>query len=229
MKKLFAIALVTLTILLMVVPVAAEPGSFVSSPSGKAAPELVEVTCASEDCTAMLSICAYSDRDTLDAAAQAQLEAAYASITGTTDLGTLNEGIKALAEQIQITSDKLAVSDLFDISYTNCDSHDEHGEFTITLNPSMLENYACLLRYNGSSWELVEFSEVSEDGEHLTFVTADLSPFAIVVHDGTAVIPTDESGAGKVAVIVGASVGGTALTGSGIFVLLYYLRRKKRE
>lgn len=228
MKKILAFSMVLLLALLMTVAVTADPGAFISSPSGNSAPTLIDFSNESDACTAEIKICAYSDRDTLDDAARAKLEEAYASIVGTTDLGSLNSALKDLAEKLQISSDQLAVSDLFDISYVDCDAHTDHGEFTITLKPTVLENYACLLHYNGSAWELVEYSEVSEDGAHLTFVTDDLSPFAIVVHDGTAVLPVDDDGNQTAVIVLGAVavLGAAATVASTVMVRIFYKKRK---
>ena len=44
-------------------------------------------------------------------------------------------------------------------------------------------NYAGILHYDNGVWELVE-STVTKDGE-ITIQVDDLSPFAIVVHDGS--------------------------------------------
>ena len=191
MKKILTFAVVALMLLLPAMTAFAASGSFVSSPSGKLAPELVSAENSDESCTAVVKVCAYANRSELPADMKATLEAAYASIVGATDLATLNGDIADLAEELSITSDKLAISDLFDVYYVNCDTHEHHKEFTIKLNFDNLQNFAGFLHYTEAGWELVE-CELNENGE-LTFTVDNLSPFAVIVHDGTAKIPTDDA------------------------------------
>ncbi|MBO5111531.1 MAG: hypothetical protein J6D21_12560 [Clostridia bacterium] len=191
MKKILTCVFAILMMAALTVTVFADPGSFVSSPSGISAPELVEYENSDKDCTAKIVICSYANRDSLSADRKAALEAAYNSIVNADDLSGLTSEIEKLAKKLQIETGVLAVSDLFDISYADCEAHEEHGTFTITLKPHMLDNFAGLLHYKNSQWVLVEHAEVSEDGVHLTFEEDELSPFAIVVHDGTAVLDED--------------------------------------
>ena len=186
MKKIITCLFVVLMMTSMLVTAFAANGAFVSSPSVIKAPELISYENSDDACTATLIICAYADRDQLSADKKAALEAAYNAIVGTADLADLAEEIGKLAKKLNIDSGVLAVSDLFDISYSDCEAHEEHGTFTVTLKPHMLDNFAGLLHYKNSEWVLVEHAEVSEDGVHLTFEEDELSPFAIVVHDGTA-------------------------------------------
>ncbi len=220
MKKILTVALMALLAVVMTVSAFADPGAFVESPSGNAAPVLVEGKNMDEDCPAQLVIVSYSDRFTLSAEAVAALEAAYASVVGTTDLGTLNSDLDELAGTLSIGSEQLAVSDLFEVYYTDCDTHEDHKEFVITVKPNTLENFAGILHYENGQWVLLE-SEV-KDGE-LTFVTDSLSPFAIVVHDGTAVAPAAGFPGWAIALIV------VAVVGIGVVVVLLLLKKNKKE
>ena len=156
-------------------------GAFVASPSAQRAPELVAAKNASDACLAQIVITAYADRASLDEAGAAAMAAAYAEIAAAADLGTMTPALAALADELGIPSTDLSVSDLFDVSYTNCEPHDEHGAFTVTVKPVSAENACGVLHYVDGEWELLS-CEV-EDGE-ITFVADSLSPFAIVVHNG---------------------------------------------
>ena len=183
MKKILMAIFMALMMLSVGVTAYAASGSFTSSPSANRAPTVVEFENASEDCTATIVIYAYADRDSLDAATKAKLESAYASVAAAKDLGALGYGVKALANSLDLTTDQLFVSDLFDISCENCEDHDKHQSFTITVSPSSVVNYAGLLHYENGEWKLLE-STVTKDGK-ITFSVDDFSPFAIVVHDGS--------------------------------------------
>ena len=156
-------------------------GAFVASPSAQRAPELVAAENASDACPAQIVITAYADRTSLDEAGAAAMAAAYAEIAAAADLGTMTPALAALADELGIPSTDLSVSDLFDVSYTNCEPHDEHGAFTVTVKPVSAENACGVLHYMDGEWELIS-CEV-EDGE-ITFVADSFSPFAIVVHNG---------------------------------------------
>ena len=177
MKKILTISFV-LVILMSTMLTAFAGGSFVSSPSKNLAPELIEFQNASDACTAQIVITAYADRANLGEKADV-LTKAYAVIASAQDLGKVDADIADLAKELNVDSADFAVSELFDIRYINCDGHEVHGEFTITIKPTSTENFAAMLHYTGSDWEVIE-GEV-KDGE-ITFVAELFSPFAIIVH-----------------------------------------------
>ena len=179
MKKSFAIALIFLLIAYMSLPALAESDDFTESPSGMRAPELIEYKFSSEECDAVIRICAYGDRNTLEAEALTSLEAAYESVLTTENITVLNRDLAGKVKKAKIPQDKLAVSDLFDIYCTGCDDHGGHGSVTITIKPVSTENFVGLLHYEGGEWVLTDCSE--QDGT-LTFTVNGLSPFAIVMH-----------------------------------------------
>ena len=180
MKKIFVLMFVCL--LTFTLPLTAfASGAFVASPSAQRAPELVSAENASDACTARIVITSYADRASLGEAGAADMIAAYAEIAAATDLGTVTPALADLADELGIPSTDLAVSDLFDVSYADCDAHSAHGAFTVTVKPVSTENACGILHYVDGEWELLS-CEV-EDGE-ITFVADSLSPFAIVVHNG---------------------------------------------
>ena len=206
MKKILTVVLVAFVLCLSAVSAYADGNSFVSSPSGALAPELIEASNAHEECEAVVAVCSYANRDQLPSEIREKLEAAYASIAAAENPGALCDDVTTLAAELNITVDKLAVKDLFDVYYTDCETHDGHLSFTIKLGFKDIENYAGLLHYTENGWELVE-SELNANGE-LTFEVDSLSPFAVLVHDGTATQPLDwrfalAAGGAAVLVIIG--------------------------
>ena len=183
MKKFLTVLFTALSVFSLGVYSFAASGTFVSSPSANRAPTLIEASNASEDCEAEIQVMSYADRNKLGEEKKAKIEAAYNSIATTEDLATLDSAIGTLADKLGISSKKLLVSDLFDVSYSNCETHEDHEEFTITVKPESVKNYAGLIHYTNDGWELVE-SSASSDGT-ITFTADDLSPFAIIVHDGS--------------------------------------------
>ena len=153
--------------------------SFVSSPSGNPAPTLVSFDFESDDCDAGLVITPYSKRNTLTAEGKTEIETAYTTVKSTKDISTLNADLAALAKSKSINPKNLAVSDLFDVSYTGCNDHGEHGKVTVKLKAETLKAFVGLLHYNDGKWELV--ANAKAEGSVLTFSVDSLSPFAIVV------------------------------------------------
>lgn len=219
MKKIFTLSLVIMMTLIMAVSSFAA-GAFIASPTGVAAPKLVAATNNNIDCVAELIIESYSDRKNFDDAAYAEMNAAYKTIKETDDLGKLNKELAALAEKYKVTSDKLAVSDLFEIHHKGCEDHANCGSFTITIKPNTVENFIAIMHFENGEWKLLE-STVGEDGT-VTFVADDFSPFAIVAHDGTGKAPMS---AGAVAGITVGSVAAVAAVGG---VVAYVLIKKKK-
>lgn len=182
MKKVLAICLMMVMVLSMSVNVFAASGGFVSSPSGNPAPTVVSFKPSDDDCTAQLVVTPYGDKHDLSDALRAMFEKAYNEIVNSGDLTKLNADFAKLVADRNLTADKLAVSDLFDIHVSGCDYHDEHVDFDITLDADTLSRFVGLLHMNKDGvWELVTDAEVINNGEHLKFSADSFSPFAIVV------------------------------------------------
>ena len=189
MKKVLAICLMMVMVLSMSVNVFAASGGFVSSPSGNPAPTVVSFKPSDDDCTAQLVVTPYGDKHDLSDALRAMFEKAYNEIVNSGDLTKLNADFAKLVADRNLTADKLAVSDLFDIHVSGCDYHDEHVDFDITLDADTLSRFVGLLHMNKDGvWELVTDAEVINNGEHLKFSVDSFSPFAIVV-DTSSVTP----------------------------------------
>ncbi len=180
MKKLLVFCLTA--ILMLTMSFSTFAAGFVESPSNNPAPELVESESGNEsdDCVAELIITPYSERDTLSAELQDEMEKVYAEVKAATDISNLSAELKEYCKKNNIDTKNLAVSDLFDISYTHCPDHDEHGYFNIHLKSDSLKNFVALLHYTGTGYELVD-AKVAADGETLKFKLDDFSPFVIVV------------------------------------------------
>lgn len=219
MKKALSLALTLLMVITMCLPVFAGPGRFITSPSGVDAPELIEFENSNDACNAKVVITAFADRHTLDDATRQKMEKAYNDIVNATDLANLNADLAALAKTMKIDSGKLAVSDLFDISYVDCADHDGHGYFTVTLKPETVKNFVGLMHLNGDNWELVKDAKV--EGNNITFTVEELSPFAIVVDTSAgSPITGDFSNVGFYVVLMAVSA---------IALILIVFKLKKRE
>jgi hypothetical protein len=195
MKKVLAILLTAMMIFGASVSVFAAPGSFINSPSGNPAPELVSFDFEADDCTAKLVITPYSERSELDDAAKALMEKAYAAIAGTDDLTKLNKDLEKLAKDKNIKGKDLAVSDLFDISPEGCEIHDDHYSCDIVLDADTLGRFVALIHMNEKGeWVLVDNAKVTNNGEHLEFTVDSLTPFAIIVDTSSDSPNTGDSG-----------------------------------
>ena len=219
MKKALSLVLTLVMALSLCVPAFAAPGRFVTSPSGVKGPELVDFSNSDHECTAEIIVTPYADRHTLDDATRQKLEKAYSDIVNATDLTNLVAELADLAKTLKIDSDKLAVSDLFDISYISCPQHSEHGYFTITLKLENTKGFVGLIHLNGDNWELI--NDVKVEGDNITFTVEDLSPFAIVVNTDVAPAPTgDFSNIGIYAAIMAVSA---------VALVLIVVKLRKRE
>ena len=182
MKKVLAICLMAVMTVSMSLNVFAAPAGFVSSPSGKIAPEIVSFTPSNDDCTAKLKIVPYGEKDDLSDTLRTMFEKAYNEIVKAQDLTKLNGDLAKIASDKKIKGENLAVSDLFDIHVTGCDYHSEHVDFDIVLNADTLSHFVALLHMNKDGvWEVVSDAKVVNNGEHLKFSVDSFSPFAIVV------------------------------------------------
>ncbi len=230
MKKILCICLTLIMVMGLSVSAFAAPGAFVESPSNNQAPELIEGKNESEDCEAKLVITSYADRHTLPDELREKIEYAYKHIVETHDLGDLNEKLDQLAEKLGVDSKYLQISDMFDITFYDCDVHDQHGEFDIVLKPESLRNFVGLLHYTNNSWHLVEDAKVIGNGEHLHFTEDEFSPFAIVVYntpedDGQGGAPGtgDTSNIAPYVIIMIASAAAIAV------LLIVLLKKKSKE
>ena len=208
MKKIMMFCMVVLMMVSLCIPAVAATGGFMSSPSANQAPELIGAE--NKKCEAEIIITAYANRDQLSDDKRQALEAAYAEIVGTEDLSTLNKKVKKMANKLGVDVSELAVSDLFDISMTECTDHAKHGKFDIVLNAETLENFVCLLHYYNGEWTVVKNAELSKE-DYLEFSQAEFSPFAIVTYTGEQNIQKDEN-----ALLVGIVVASSATVGVAV-------------
>lgn len=183
MKKILTVLMLSILALSLTLSAFAADGAFVKSPSKNLAPELVEGGSEDHDCDEPLIITSYADRDKLSAELKAMIEKVYSEIRNAKNLIALCPALKELANERNIPTANLEVSDLFDIS--DACGYVE-GKFDIVLKAETLENFVGLVHYNDGKYELIENAKIEEiDGEmHLKFSTDGLSPFAIVVDSG---------------------------------------------
>ena len=219
MKKIISIVFLILLIALMAVSVSATTGGFVHSPANNNAPVLIEGKNESAGCKSKVVITSYGDRDRLTSKDRKDIEAAFTQIIGTQDISSLTDELEDVAEKLKVSTAKLSVVDLFDISSTDCAEHASHGKFNITIKPTTLKNFACLLHYSNGKWEVVDSAKLTNNGEHINFTAKELSPFAIVVYEKEIVEPVVEIN--PVIWVTAIAVGANMLGGAAIFIYKY--------
>ena len=221
MKKLVALCLTLVLTLSMSVSVLAAPGAFVASPSGNTAPELVSFI-APEDCEAELKVVSYADRHLLDAEIRLALEEAYKQIANVIENNDFSKALKALAQEKGMAASELSVSDLFDISYYDCGDHEGHNGFIITIKAETLENFIGILHMKDGAWENLEIREWNKSAKTITFFVETLSPFAIVVDNGTG-SSTPPTGDNAMMIYLGAAL----VAAAGLVVVVANSKKKK--
>ncbi|MBO5870517.1 MAG: hypothetical protein J6Q89_07195 [Clostridia bacterium] len=181
MKKLLTHVMTFLMVVAMGVTAFAAPNNFISSPSANENPELIGWDPVTEDCDAELIVTPFGDREKLDDASRNQLEAARDVIVNTKDLTDLNEDLKKLANDKGIKGGDLSVSDLFDVDFSDCDTHDGHDGFKIKLDSEGLDKFIGLMHFDGEKWTLIDNAKIDENG-YLVFTTDKIGSFAIVLN-----------------------------------------------
>lgn len=225
MKKLLTVVIAIAMMLTMAITAFANPGSFVDSPSKNKAPELVEGTNKDAECDANIVVTAYGDRHLMSEDDRLDIEKAYNDVVNTTDLSTLNSALGELAKKLGVDAADFSVSDLFNVSITDCGSHNEHGAFNVTLKADTLDNFICLLRYVDGAWQVVEGAKMTDDGKNIKFEESEFGPFAIVVYTGEGEItpPADV----PVALIAGIAI--AVVSAAGIIFFIIWKKKKKKD
>ena len=131
MKKILSVCVMIMMVLSLSITAFAAPGAFVSSPSGNNGPTLVESESGDENCTAEAVVTPYGGREKLDEDDRAEMEDAYDKIVDSEDVSDLNEDIEKLAKDNNISTDKLAVSDLFNVDLRGCEEHENHKNYQL--------------------------------------------------------------------------------------------------
>lgn len=227
MKKILSFVLTIVMVVTMAVAVQAADNAFIISPSLKPAPTLISFKNQVEGCLSEIIITAYANRHTLPDDDRELIEKAYDTLAKTNDIGTLNSGLKALADKYKVSTADFAVSDLFDLRMTECDSHEEHGAFDLVIAPESLKNFVCLLHYYNGKWNIVDSAEVTNNGEYLKFTSDEFSPFAIVVNTKDVEEPGSSEDPGKPGDSSNTAVYAVIMLGSALSVVI--LARKLRK
>jgi len=181
MKKGFAVLLSILMVALMGITAMAAPNNFVSSPSANKNPELVDWDVLDDECTAKIIVTAFPEREKLDDESRQQLEEARDIIVDTSDLTDLNDDLKTKVDSLGVDSKYIDVSDLFDVDYSDCDVHDEHGAYKISLKSDALDKFVGLLHFDGENWTMIDNAQIYENG-YLVYSTDKTGSFAIVLN-----------------------------------------------
>lgn len=226
MKKIITLILAITMAFVSVVPAFAVDDGFVSSPS-KDDPYLESWENEDPDCLAELVLTLFKDRASLSDYLRALLEKAYEIIVNCEDITTLCDAFAKYVAALGLTGKDLAVTEVFDLSYYNCDIHDGHGYFTIKLASKALENFVGLLHYHNGEWEFIENARVLSDGETLQFKVKDFSPFAIVVDTSDKVTDTEIPDTDVQEPVVAWICAAAAITST--VIITFAVKRKKIE
>ncbi|MBR2965733.1 MAG: hypothetical protein IKC34_04200 [Clostridia bacterium] len=217
MKKICAVIIAVVMMQLLALSAFAG-GAFVSSPSASDAPGFTQLPSESEDCTVKVTICAYGDRADLEnKLLAAMMTDAYEKIADSEDLSALGEDVEKLASKLNVNSEILVASELFALYSTDCDGHAAHGDVRIAIEPTLLDNFAGLLKYNGVGWELVE-CEI--DGEVLLFAFDEEAVYTVLLHDGTA---SEENALATVVSVIA----GLFVIVIIILLIVFFIKKKK--
>ncbi len=180
MKKGFAVLLSILMVALMGITAMAAPNNFVSSPSSNNNLEIIDWESSEEDKEELI-VTLFANRHILNDVARMQLEEARDIIVNTPDLANLNEDLKEKVDSLGIDSKDVAISDLFDVDYSDCDVHDEHGEYKVLLKSDELDKFVGLLHFDGQNWTMIDNAQIDENG-YLVYSTDKTGSFAIVLN-----------------------------------------------
>ncbi len=227
MKKALAIILMVLLTFNLSVMTFGKTGGFVSSPSGNRAPTVESFKPTNPDCDGKLVVTPYGERDKLPENLRVLLENAYKDISNSTDLTKLNVDLAKLAADKNISAGKLAVSDLFNISASGCDTHDDHYDFEIVLSAETLKKFVALLQLNSEGkWELVSGATVINGGKSLKFTIKSMSPLAIVVNTDTTVPDSPPTSDNWTIYVYGAVA---IVSAAALVVIWFFWRRSKNK
>ena len=219
MKKISAVVIAVIVMQLLSVFAFAD-SSFVSSPSGVSAPVLTQISKETESCTAEVKVYAYGERSKIeDKVFAAMMTDAYEKIAGSEDLADLGEDVAKLADKINVESEVLVASELFALIAESCDGHEPHGSIKVAVEPTIVENFAGLLKYNGVEWEIVE---CKKDNGALVFDFEEDAVYSILLHDGTA------SSTSSLAVTISIISGGVVAL-VVVLLVVFFIKKKKDE
>ena len=193
MKKILVVCMIVVLAMMLSLSVAANSvGGFVSSPSANDAPVLEDFE-TDPDCDVRVVITSYADRNNLPEEKRENMEQSYNLIAFGTPLSEMVPalGEKAAADNIPVGN--LAVSELFDLSFLDCELHEDH-DIDVTIRPQTLNNFVGLMYFENGEWKLLDSANVSLNGDLLTFSTEADVPYAIVVDTKEAAPAEKEEG-----------------------------------
>lgn len=176
MKKIITLLMVVVMVAISSISIFAAPEGFVESPKADT-PSLVSFTNESAECLAELIITPFVRIDELEETKEKENRDAYNEIVKNND--SFAKVLAKLAASKNIPVSKLAVSELFDVSYKESGGHNGHGAFTISIKAKNLDKFVGLMNRHTGEWVIINNAKVN--GDILTFTVSELSPFAIIV------------------------------------------------
>ena len=178
MKKVFAICLAVVMVFALGINVMAAPNNFVESPSNDRAPIIIEGTDNNGDCTTIVVVTPYGDRENLTPEQKENFENAYNQIVNADNLEEMFSGITSIVSPGTVITD-LAVSDLFNMSYSDPNYKGGPGSFKIELPSETLSGFVGLIQFIDGKWSVIEGAVVN--GNNLSFTVDQLGTIAVVV------------------------------------------------
>lgn len=220
MKKVLVLCLTLALVMVFGITSVAAPNGFINSPTGESGPELISGENDGDGCNGDVILTPYSELDKLDEEEKGLMDEAYNSIISVEDLVELSSDLKTLAQQLGIDSSELAVSDLFYLD-CDCDNHENHGIYKVTIKPETLKNYAGVMYFDGEKWVSIK-DAVLKDGQ-LSFNLNNPAPVAVVVNSGSSNVNAPQTGDSFPWIYVG------IIAVSAIALAVVLIRLKKRE
>ena len=201
----------------------ATPGAYGVVISTGAEPDRTEYrapTIVESDSDAGVRVSAYKDRTENLAPGQiANFENAYKSMTGFASVSEMNSSISGIATDAKVDVSELAISDLY---YITLD--EGKGNAVVSLESDTFDKFVCLLRYDGTSWVVVE---VEKTDDNVIKYNALPGAYAVVVSTDATPDHSGEDNNAIVAIIIIAAVVAAAAAASTAAFLLY--KKKKPE
>ena len=193
MKKSVAIVLTLVFVLALSITSFAYPGMFLDSPSRNEAPTVLDVILP-DGCTSGIVITPYGERDSLTPEQLEAIEKAYEEIKNADNVTELNEEFKKYIENLDIDTDNIAISDLFNIDGIGCENCGEEGAhtgFTVTIETDTTNGFVGMLQYVNGAWVFIDNAKVNPNGT-VTFKVDNFGPVAVAVNSGAQETPTGD-------------------------------------
>ena len=187
MKKIWTLLTALVLVAAMGSVAFAAPNNFAKSPEAQDNLKVYDYE-SLDDCEGEIILTPYRNRETLDERNREQLEEARREAEEASSVAELAPEVKEIAKELGLSTERLAVADLFDLHVNDCIEHlstvtgveADHGRFIIRLNNGLASRYVCLLSYAEGEWMVVDNAHI-EKNNLLKFQTDRFGAFAMIV------------------------------------------------